>query len=73
VIAAEPGLWLWAHFDRTPNALFGRWVRARCTLALALHGFGVELLNHGQWDQAGVCLRQALQFDGCCLEVRVLR
>jgi SAM-dependent methyltransferase len=34
VIAAEPGLWLWSHFDRTPNALFGRAVRTRCSLAI---------------------------------------
>ncbi|MDR3671152.1 MAG: hypothetical protein P4L36_09920 [Holophaga sp.] len=34
VIRAEPGLWLWSHFDRTPNALFGRAVRTRCSLAL---------------------------------------
>jgi hypothetical protein len=34
VLAAEPGLWLWSHYDRTPNALFGRGVRTRCTLAV---------------------------------------
>lgn len=44
VIAAEPGLWLWAHFDRTPNALFGRRVRTRCTLAL--HARSPELPDH---------------------------
>jgi hypothetical protein len=44
VIAAEPGLWLWAHFDRTPNALFGRRVRTRCTLAL--HARSPELQGH---------------------------
>ena len=36
---------------------------ARSNLALALLGFGEELLRHGQWDPAAVCFRKALEFD----------
>lgn len=42
LISVEPGLWLWSHFDRTPNALFGRGVRTRCTLALCVRPPGAR-------------------------------
>jgi hypothetical protein len=34
LIAAEPGSWLFAHFDRIPSALFGNDVRTRCTICI---------------------------------------
>jgi SAM-dependent methyltransferase len=51
VIATEPGLWLWSHFDRTPNALFGRGVRARCSLVL--YARSAEVPGH-QWATTGL-------------------
>jgi SAM-dependent methyltransferase len=51
VIATEPGLWLWSHFDRTPNALFGRGVRARCSLVL--YARSAEVPGH-QWAPPGL-------------------
>ena len=42
VLGAEPGLWLWSHFDRIPSALFGNEVRTRCTIAVLSRSPEVE-------------------------------